>query len=263
MDDAFLSGHPTIAFKTNVGGGLNMLEASRLMDVERFVFLSSIAVIGKVVYEPIDANHPIITATHGPLGAYGAAKASVESFCCSHHRDFGLDTRIVRPSAVYGFGMSWYAPNYVKNILEPAALGEQVSLASGAPVPRDFTSAVDIASLVVAVLQGPATADRVFYGATGEALRVSEDVAAIVRQLIPGADISIGDTMTPSDIAELPMRGRYSIANAETQLGWTPTLKDLRDGLEDYLTRFRAYIEAGFTPTPIPPGLRGAPGQGQ
>lgn len=263
MDAAFLDEHPTIALRTNVGGAVNLLEASRLFGgVERFVALSTVAVVGRKLYEPIDGDHPTVTATAGPLGAYSAAKAAVEAFCFTYTQNHGLDTRIVRPSALYGFGMSWYAPNYVKNIVEPPLLGQPVRLRSGGLVPRDYTSADDLAGLVMAILEAPPQADRVYFGATGEQLRTASDVASIVRDLVPGADIEVGDAWTEVDRAERPFRGRYSVEAARTQLGWRPRFADLRAGIEDYIAHFRAYVDAGLTPTPPPPGLHGAPGLG-
>ena len=261
MDAAFLDEHPTVALRTNVGGSLNLLEASRIVGgVSRFIFLSSIAVIGRKLYEPIDANHPTVSARDGPLGAYGAAKAAVEAFCFSHSQTFGLDARVVRPSALYGFGMSWFAPNYMKNIVEPAVLGEQVQLRTGGQVPRDYTHAADVASLVRAILESPDDSDRVYYGATGGPLRTAAEVCEIVRRLVPGSSVEIGDEWTEVDRAELPIRGRYDVSNG-LALGWQPRFSELRDGVADYIERFRAFLESGGTPTPMPPGLRGAPGQ--
>lgn len=263
MDTAFLDAHPTIALRTNVGGCVNLLEACRLLaGVDRFVFLSTIAVVGRKLYEPIDANHATVSATAGPLGAYSAAKAAGEAFCFTYTQNFDLDTRIVRPSALYGFGMSWFAPNYMKNIVEPALLGQQVRLASGGQVPRDYTNVVDLASLVVAVLEGPAEADRVFYGATGEPLRTASEVGEVVRELVPGAVVEIGDEWTEVDRSELPFRGRYDMSSAREQLGWEPRFAVLRDGIGDYVERFRAFVAAGMTPTAPPPGLHAAPGLG-
>ena len=122
-------------------------------------------------------------------------------FCLAYTQSFGLDTRIVRPSALYGFGMSWFAPNYMKNIVEPALQGEPVRLRTGGQVPRDYTHAADLASLVVAILEGQSDADRIFYGATGEPLQTASTVGAIVRDLIPGSVIEIGNEWTDVDLA--------------------------------------------------------------
>jgi nucleoside-diphosphate-sugar epimerase len=262
MDTAFLDRHPTVAFTTNLGGTLNFLEAARLVGgVERFIFFSTIAVVGRVLYEPIDANHPTMSARDGPLGAYSAAKAAGEAFCLTYTQSFGLDTRIVRPSALYGFGMSWFAPNYMKNIVEPALAGQPVRFRTGGQVPRDYTHAADLASLVAAILEGPDDADRVFFGATGRPLRTASDVGAIVQELVPEAEIDIGDEWTEVDRLELPIRGRYSIENARTAYQWEPRFAELRDGIVNYIERYRAFVEAGGTPTPLPLGLEGAPGQ--
>jgi nucleoside-diphosphate-sugar epimerase len=261
MDVDYLDRHPHIALNTNVGGALNLLEASRLVgSVERFVLLSTIAVVGRKLYDPIDPNHPTVSARDGPLGAYSAAKAAAEAFAFTYLQTAGLDIRIIRPSALYGFGMSWFAPNYMKNIVEPPLLGKPVDLPTGGQVPRDYTTVLDLASLVLAVLSGPEDADRVFYAATGRPLRSASDVCAIVRALVPGSHVEIGDEWTETDLAELPIRGQYDISNARVGLGWEPRYADLEPGIQDYIHRFRAYLAAGGTPTPPPPGLQKAPG---
>ena len=72
------------------------------------MFASSIAVLPGIRYQPIDADHPIVTAKEGPGGGfYGAAKAASEVFGLTYADSFGFDFRVVRPSAVYGFGMQW------------------------------------------------------------------------------------------------------------------------------------------------------------
>lgn len=262
MDVAYLDQHPLVALQTNVAGGLYLLEAARLLGgVERFVFLSTIAVIGKVLHEPIDGDHPTITATEGPLGAYSAAKAAVEAFCFTYVQQHGIDCRIIRPSAIYGFGMSWFAPNYMKNIVEPALDGLPVRLRTGGEVPRDYFNAVDLASLVQTLVEGPSDPVRVFYGGTGEPLRTASDVVDIVRRLVPGADVEVGNEWTEADRDEVRIRGRYDVSVAR-RLGWEPRFTDLESGIADYIERYKEFRVAGGTPTPMPPYLRDAPGVG-
>jgi nucleoside-diphosphate-sugar epimerase len=262
MDVSFLDDHPLVALRTNVAGALYLLEAARLLGgVERFVFLSTIAVIGRVLQEPIDGDHPTITSTEGPLGAYSAAKAAGEAFCFTYVQHHGIDCRIIRPSALYGFGMSWYAPNYMKNIVEPALEGVRVRLATGGEVPRDYFNVVDLASLVHTLVEGPSHPVRVFHGGTGEPLRTASDVAVIVRTLVPGADVEVGNEWTESDRDEVRIRGRYDVSVAR-RLGWTPKFTDLEAGVGDYIRRYREFRKAGGIPTPPPPDVKDAPGLG-
>jgi nucleoside-diphosphate-sugar epimerase len=163
-----------------------------------------------------------------------------EALCFGYHQGFGLDFRSVRPSAVYGFGMQW--PIYIKPMVEGAVRGETVKLGSGGPMPRDYTHVSDVAGLAVAVLDAPSTADRIFYGATGQPLTTAAEAALIVMDLVPGSRIEIADVLSDADRIELDYRGRISIDNALQQLGWTPKYRSLRDGVAEYIERYRAFL---------------------
>jgi hypothetical protein len=65
-----------------------------------------------------------------------------------------------------------------------------------------------------------------------------------VRELVPGADIEVVDKLTALDQAELCCRGVTSIDNAVSQLGWMPRYLDLREGIAEYIERYRAYSKA-------------------
>jgi nucleoside-diphosphate-sugar epimerase len=243
VDPLFLFKNPSTALHVNVVGTVNVLECARLFGVERVVYFSSIGVLPTIQYQPIDAAHPIILAKTGPAsGAYGAAKVSGEAFCFAYHQAFGLDFRTIRPSAAYGLGMQWHSANYMKQFVEPAVRGETVRLASGGPLPRDYTHVRDIASLTAAVLAAPADADRVFYAATGQPLVTAAEAAKLVMELVPGADIDIGEVLSEDDQVELGFRGILSIENARRQLGWEPTYRSLRNGIAEYIAAYRAFL---------------------
>jgi nucleoside-diphosphate-sugar epimerase len=241
IDPTFLARNPITNLQVNVNGTIHVLEAARLLGVERVVYFSSIGVLPPKQYEPIDANHPIFLARSGRNETYyGAAKIAGEAFCFAYAREHGLDCRIIRPSAVYGFGMSW--PIYVKPMVEGAVRGEPVRFATGGGYPRDYTHVEDVAGLTTAMLEAPVDADSIFYGATGEPLVTTAEVAAIIRELVPGADVEIGDELSPEEAAEVPFRGRLSIENARRQLGWRPRFAYIRDGIADYVERYRAFL---------------------
>ena len=239
----FLFTNPMPGVRVNFEGTINVLEASRIFDIRRIVYFSSIGVLPARQYEPIDAAHPIFLPRGAvPTGVYGASKIASEAFCFAYNQAFGTDFRTIRPSAVYGFGMQW--PIFVKPMVEGAVRGETVTFESGGPFPRDYTHASDLATLAVACLDGPDGADRIFYGATGEPLVTAGEVARIVMELVPGSRIEIPDVLTEADQMELPYRGRLSIESNRTQLGWEPRFKSIREGLADYVERYRAFLAA-------------------
>jgi nucleoside-diphosphate-sugar epimerase len=114
---------------------------------------------------------------------------------------------------------------------------------SGGPLARDYTHVADVASLAVALLDAPDGADRVFYAATGEPLVTAAEVAKIVMELVPGSRIEIADALSETDEATLRFRGRLSIENARTQVGWEPRFRMIRDGIADYIEQYRRYLE--------------------
>jgi nucleoside-diphosphate-sugar epimerase len=234
---------PFLAFQANLAGTINVFEAARLFAVRRVIYFSSIGVLPPVRYQPIDTDHPLILARHGPgAGSYGAAKASGELFSFAYGQAYGLDIRIIRPSAVYGFGMPWHSANNIKQLVEPSVRGEKAELPSGGTLPRDYTHVQDVADLTAAVLNADNDTDKLFYAATGQPLVTASEVAEIIRELLPGASIKVSDELTPLDEMEASFRGVLSIANAEDQLGWTPKYTSLRDGIGEYISRYRQYL---------------------
>jgi len=244
IDPGYLAVHRASGIQVNVLGPVNVLEAAIAYDVDRVVCFSSIGVLPSVEYEPLDVNHPIVTASKGPAtDFYGSSKAAAELLCYAYHQALGVDFRTIRPSAVYGLGMTvWVGP--IKAFVEGAVRGEPVHIEFGGPHPRDYTHARDIASLVVAVLRAPDSADRIFFGATGRPLVTTSEVAAIVREVVPGADVSIGDELSESEKPVVAVRARISMENARTQLGWEPAYGSVREGIVQYAEQYRAFLDA-------------------
>jgi dihydroflavonol-4-reductase len=90
-------GDETAFERTNVGGTANMLQAARDVGVERFIHISTIAVIGHP--DPnrlIDETHPA-----KPADAYQRSKLRAEQLV-SQQAGEGLPVIILRPGAYYG-----------------------------------------------------------------------------------------------------------------------------------------------------------------
>ena len=81
----------------NVGGTLNLLEAAREAEVQRFVFASSSSLYGESETLP-----KVETMPPAPISPYGLQKLAGETYCRLYHRLYGLPTVALRYFNVFG-----------------------------------------------------------------------------------------------------------------------------------------------------------------
>jgi nucleoside-diphosphate-sugar epimerase len=246
IDMESLGAYPMQVHTHMVTGNVNVLEAMRLIGgVDRLVSFSSIGVLPTRQYEPIDCNHPTLMASEGPAsGIYGAGKIAGEAYCWAYADLYGLDIVQLRPSAAYGF----FTTNaiFLNTLLEGALRGEAVRIEYGGALARDYTHVEDIAGIAVAALNAPASrlAHRVFYAASGMApLVCGNQIAEIVRELVPGCDVSIKDTITPELLRyDVKFRGVLDVRPVEEQLGYVIRYRDIRTGMREHAEKYCEYL---------------------
>ncbi|MBI3973990.1 MAG: hypothetical protein HY332_22150 [Chloroflexi bacterium] len=108
-----------------------------------------------------------------------------------------------------------------------------VLITGGADHPCDFTYVRDLArGLLLAHSRRPLH-DRLL-NVTGGALRTRGELAAIVRQLVPGARVEIGPGLSPNG----HLRGPCDLRRARQQLGYEPVFT-LETGLADWASALR------------------------
>lgn len=230
---------PVRAVEANVEPTLALLELCRRYDVRRFVLASTVAVLPSIRYEPIDAAHPLVTPREGPAGGfYGVSKAVSEMLALGYADSFPLDVRIVRPSAVYGFGMQW--PIGVKPVVEGICEGRDVEIATGGP-PRDFTPVQDVAEIFAAAAECAEDADRVFFGGTGQPLTTPSEYLDIVRTTFPDAAVRAVDENADPAGVESRYRGVVDMTPVREQLGVQPAFASLGEGLAHYAEEYRRF----------------------
>jgi UDP-glucose 4-epimerase len=83
-------------YQNNLIGSINLINASILFGIKKFVFTSSIAVYGRAQLPMREDIQPL------PEDPYGIAKLAVEQDLKAAHEMFGLDYVIFRPHNVYG-----------------------------------------------------------------------------------------------------------------------------------------------------------------
>jgi UDP-glucose 4-epimerase len=88
---------PRAAFKVNIEGTFNVLEACVRKGVKRLVYSSSASVYGDAVEEPMTEEHPFMNTNF-----YGATKVAGEQMARAFHHRYGLDYVGLRYMNVYG-----------------------------------------------------------------------------------------------------------------------------------------------------------------
>ncbi|KGK99166.1 epimerase [Methanococcoides methylutens] len=216
---------PFFDAQNNVIGTLNLLEASRDADLERFVYFSSAAVYGNPVEVPISEEHP-----QDPLSPYGASKLSGEKYCLMYNRAYGLPTTCIRPFNIYSprqdpsnpySGVISKFMERVRNSQNPMAFGDGKQT-------RDFISVHDIVNMVELVIDKEEAVGEVFNAATGKSTTINELASIIIELFKKDVEVEHKEPLA-GDI-------RHSVADISKaqELGFVPKV-DLKQGLEEFL----------------------------
>ncbi|MBI5202437.1 MAG: NAD-dependent epimerase/dehydratase family protein [Elusimicrobia bacterium] len=98
----FNNEHPGTMFHENIRMNLNMLEAARLENVERFLVVSSACVYPRFCTVPTPESEGFKDSPEETNDGYGWAKRMAEFQAMAYHREFGMKIAIARPYNGYG-----------------------------------------------------------------------------------------------------------------------------------------------------------------
>lgn len=140
----------------NLTGFLNLIEASRQVGTQHFLFASSSSVYGVTPQQPFSEEQ----AVDHPISLYAATKKANELMAHAYAHLYRLPVTGLRFFTVYG---PWGRPDMaVYTFVRAAFDGATVSLYNHGDQRRDFTYIDDIVSGVVALVDKPAEADATF-----------------------------------------------------------------------------------------------------
>jgi len=228
-----LSPHRT--FDVNVGGSLTLFEAARLFGVRRIVHISSEETYGAFQAECIDESHP-----QNPVLAYGISKLAVEHLGRTFATLYGLEVIHLRTCWVYGPGLP--RPRVPKTFVDAAVAGRPFHLPWGAAMKVDHTYIDDLVAGVLGALDCARHPYDAYNLGSGKAPALAE-IVEIIRELVPGADISAGDGEFEHSLpgASVPAvrKGALNVGRAHAAFGYSPRF-DIRAGLAAYIEAVRA-----------------------
>lgn len=214
---------PLAAFRrSNVEPTLKLARQAAGAGVRRFVFVSSIGVLGRAQEHPFSA----MDEAH-PEDPYAISKWEAERGLWAVARETGLEVVVVRPPLVYGPG----APGNFGRLLKWVANGVPLPLGS-VDNRRSLIGLDNLVDLLVTCLDHPAAANQVFLAGDGEDLSTTELLrslaAALGRhsRLIPVSPrvLRIGARLVgmSATAGRLLDSLQVDISHTHKTLGWTP-----------------------------------------
>lgn len=221
---------------TNVRGTLNLLNAARIHEVERFVHTSTSEVYGTAQFVPIDESHPLKAQS-----PYAASKIAADQLALSFQASFALPVVVARPFNTYGPRQS--ARAVIPTIITQLADGPDVSLGATRPT-RDFCFVEDTASAFATICESDEGIGEVFNFGSGFEISIG-DVANLISQIM-NRPISVRtdqERLRPnaSEVERLSVNSEKFCS----RFGWKPEFgghEGLRRGLQKTVEWF---IESG------------------
>lgn len=167
---------------TNIKGTLNVLQASRDMEMRRVLVTSTSEVYGTAQYVPIDEKHP-----YQGQSPYSATKIGADRLAESFYRSFALPVTIVRPFNTYGPRQS--ARAVIPTIITQLLAGKtEIQLGSLTPT-RDFNYVKDTANGFYQIYKSDRTIGEEINIATQQEISIGELAGELIRQINPAAKI--------------------------------------------------------------------------
>ena len=237
---------PHRAYRVNMDGTHNALEAARLFDVEQFFYTSTIAVFGPGLESPVGDEVSL-----RPTTMYGLTKVAGELLGEYYQTTYGLDFRGVRfpgliNAGIPGGGTSDYALFMYVDGMRRGAYEAFVSPESCIP----FMYMPDALRAMLELADAPrADLKRSIYNIAAMS-PTAQEFADAVRARLPAVDLTFR-----SDPARQAILDSWPLAlddsNARREWGWKHEF-DLETMSDDLMPKVRALIEALDAGQPLP-----------
>jgi NAD dependent epimerase/dehydratase len=217
---------PDLYVQTNIQGTLNLLNAARNHNVDRFIHTSTSEVYGTAQYVPMDEGH--VLQGQSP---YSASKIGADQMVKSFYSSFQLPTLTIRPFNTYGPRQS--ARAVIPTIISQLAAGKkEINLGALTPT-RDFTYVTDTAKGFEKALHATTGFGEVTNLGVGFEVSIGETFN-IINDLMGAGAVATEDPNRIRPANSEVERLFSDNTKAKTVLGWEPEIKGVegfRDGL--------------------------------
>ena len=185
---------PHFGMSVNIQGTNNVFEAARSLNIQRVVYASSIAVYG--VQETFGDRPINETDLSDPVNVYGMTKAA-NDFAAGRYRErYDMDIRGVRICTVFGHGRVTGMTGMIGGLMMSLpAIGKPVNMQFDPNEASPMIHAEDAAEIFVQVSLSNNLQHPIYI--SGGHLATIQDIANIVKEYVPEAQITTGDRPVP------------------------------------------------------------------
>ncbi len=195
---------PKLYEEVNVAGTLNLLEASRLVGVKKFIFGSSSSVYGVNSKMPFSEGDSLLNS----VSPYSATKIAGEALCNCYAHLYGFPIVSLRFFTVYG---PRQRPDLaIRNFSQLMLQGKEITLFGKGDTARDYTFVEDIVCGILSAVNYQPKKHEIFNLGNSEPIKLIELVEILedvlgVKAKIKWEDEQPGDV--PITYADLDKSG--------------------------------------------------------
>lgn len=231
MNDKASYPQPHRFLKTNISGGINVLEAARIFNLRKLITISTRAAYGSYAPEEGPLTEQAVLK---PIGFYGASKASIDLILPIYRNYYNIDAVSIRSTGIFGPGQGEEGTGHlgitatIYQILTSVLNGKPFILPIGGDHYLEFCYVKDLVKGIRKILETDHLQRPIYNICYGSLLSIAE-IGKMIKELLPKSEIQIG----PGILKDIELRAALDISQARKEWGYEPT--PLKECIEDYI----------------------------
>ena len=229
--------NPVKTTKTSVLGIINMLELAKKCNA-RILQASTSEVYGNPLVHPQVETYWGNVNPVGERSCYDEGKRCAETLMFDYHKQYGVDTRIIRIFNTYGPNMDPEDGRVVSNFIMQVLNGEDITIYGDGTQTRSFCFVSDLVNGMFKMMNnqlgftGPVNlgnpSERTVFDLAELIIKMTNSDSKIVYEPLPADD---------------PIQRKPDITLAKEMLNWEPTV-GIEEGLECTIEYFKRKIRS-------------------